>query len=211
MQRDSMQKDRSVRDIDQFKKILPVEFYNRDTVTVAKDLLGKVLVHTTEAGAAAGVIVETEAYLQGDPACHANRGMTKRNRSMFGPPGTAYVYLIYGVHYCFNVVARAQGIGEAVLIRALRPVYGQTIMQSRRGKSIQEHKLASGPGNLTRAMGIDSHLDGVELQAGNLFVSEFRTYARALIVSAPRVGISQARESLLRFYPEPEQKYVSRR
>src|SRR5579864_9379725 len=132
-------------------RILPRAFYSRPTVEVARELLGKVLVH----GRVAGMIVETEAYLGGDDlAAHSARGITNRTRVIFGPPGHAYVYFIYGMHECLNLVAEPLGSPGCVLIRAAEPVAGIPIMKRRRAKARTVEKLASGPGNLTRAFGI---------------------------------------------------------
>src|SRR5579884_3826601 len=129
-------------------RILKREFYERPTVTVARELLGKVLVH----GPAAGIIVETEAYLGGDDlAAHSARGITDRTRVIFGPPGHAYVYFIYGMYECLNMVAEPEGKPGCVLIRALEPVAGIDIMRTRRPKARTIHDLASGPGKLTVA------------------------------------------------------------
>ena len=145
-------------------KLVAVEqsFYGRHTVSVARDLLGYKLVHRSPEGMTAGLIVETEAYLQGDPACHANRGMTPRNRPMFGPPGHAYVYFIYGLYFCFNVVSGPVGVGEAVLIRALEPQDGIELMQQRRGRT-KISELCSGPAKLVQAMGIGRQHNNLDL------------------------------------------------
>ena len=133
-------------------------FYDRPTLTVAKELLGKVLVHRTPAGDAAGMIVETEAYIgEDDPACHAAPGPTRRNAPLYGPPGFAYVYLNYGIHYLVNAVTEAEGQPAAVLIRALEPVDGIALMDKRRAPArplARARDLCRGPGNLTRALGI---------------------------------------------------------
>src|SRR5438128_6435647 len=139
---------------------LPRSFYARPTLTVAKELLGKVLVHRTAAGVAAGMIVETEAYIgEDDPACHAAPGPTARNAPLYGVPGIAYVYLNYGIHYLVNAVTEAAGRPAAVLIRALEPLDGEPLMRRRRargtGRSAREFttaELCRGPGNLTRAL-----------------------------------------------------------
>src|SRR5688500_19059137 len=116
------------------RRVLPRRFYDRDTLTVAADLIGKVLVHRTAAGATSGAIVETEAYIgESDPACHAAPGLTKRNAPLYGPPGVAYVYLNYGMHYLVNAVTEGEGSPAAVLIRALEPLEGVEAMQKRRG------------------------------------------------------------------------------
>src|SRR5437762_3107323 len=138
--------------------VLPHSFYARPTLKVTEELLGKVLVHRARQGVASGVIVETEAYIgEDDPACHASFGRTARSETLFGPPGFAYVYLNYGVHYLVNAVTEADGYPGAVLIRALQPLEGIELMTKRRapdGRAIDEHDLCRGPGNLTKALGI---------------------------------------------------------
>ena len=138
--------------------ILPRDFYERPTLVVAEELLGKVLVTRTRQGTTSGVIVETEAYIgEDDPACHASLGRTARNEPLYGPPGVAYVYLNYGIHCLVNAVTEADGHPAAVLIRALEPIEGIALMKKRRaaeGRIIDEADLCRGPGNLTRALGI---------------------------------------------------------
>ena len=131
-------------------------FYDRATLDVAKDLLGKVLVHNRRGVRTSGAIVEVEAYIgESDPACHAAPGPTRRNEPLYGVPGHAYVYLNYGIHYLVNVVTEAQGSPAAVLIRALDPLDGIDAMRRRRGRAVRNvHDLCRGPGNLTIAMGI---------------------------------------------------------
>ncbi len=195
---------------EQFGRILPVSFYNRDTGIVARELLGQILVSNNSEGMTSGVIVETEAYLQNDPACHAARGMTERNRAMFGPPGCAYIYFIYGMYYCFNVVTREQGIGEAVLIRALEPLEGIELMKKRRGRD-KLTELCSGPGRLVQAMGIDKGGNGRNLTGnGNgLFICAAGECGHK-IVNTTRIGISEGKELPLRFYIDGS-PFVSKR
>src|SRR3954453_9174609 len=141
-------------------KPLPRSFYGRETVAVARDLLGKILVHDETAGR----IVETEAYLGGDDlASHSARGVTDRTRVIFGPPGHAYVYFIYGMYECLNIVAEADGVAGCVLIRALEPVDGIEEMRLRRPRARRVEDLASGPGKLTLAMGITRELNGADV------------------------------------------------
>lgn len=140
--------------------VLERDFYERDPRRVAVDLLGCVLVHETSEGIASGVIVETEAYLcVDDPACHAYRGPDMRNRTIFGGPGLAYVYLSYGMHRLINANCEEEGKGSAVLIRALDPLEGSDLMAERRGKM----DLCTGPGKLTQALGIELYQDGHDL------------------------------------------------
>ena len=196
--------------------ILPPAFYERDTVTVAKDLLGCLLVHRNETGTAMGWIVEDEAYLRDDPAAHSFRGETKRNGAMFGPAGHAYVYRIYGLHTCVNVVTGPEGAGEAVLVRALEPAAGIDLMQARRGTD-DPVSLASGPGKLTQALGITMDLNGTSLCDGPLQVWSPESLPgrrpegpTGEIVQTTRVGITKAADLPLRFYLKGN-RYVSRR
>ena len=173
--------------------VLPRSFYERPTLTVAKELLGKVLVHRTPAGDAAGMIVETEAYIgEDDPACHAAPGPTRRNAPLYGPPGVAYVYLNYGIHYLVNAVTESEGHPAAVLIRALAPVNGIRLMEQRRapnGRQIDANDLCRGPGNLTRALGITLTNNLVDLVSSTLVIED-RGHAPAQVSWGPRVGIT---------------------
>lgn len=177
---------------------LDAGFYSQDTIQVAKELLGCKLVHNSPEGITSGIIVETEAYMQiGDPACHASRGMTKRNQVMFGPPGKAYVYFTYGMHYCFNVVTNAEGVGDAVLIRALEPGDGIELMQQRRQRE-RPLDLCSGPAKLVQAMGITKEHNGSSLIQGP--ISIYPGIKVEDIVTTTRIGIKEGAELPLRFY-----------
>lgn len=185
---------------------LPRSFYEPSAQIVAPALLGHWLIRNTAQGPAGGAIVETEAYLADDPACHAAPGLTQRNRVMFGPPGYGYVYFIYGCHYCVNAVCRAAGVGEAVLIRALEPLFAQELMRSCRAVR-HDRELSNGPAKLCQALRIDQSLDGVDLCDPNspLFIAEnpraepFRK-ERGPVVTAKRIGITKAAHLPLRFY-----------
>lgn len=190
-------------------KHLPINFYNRSTSEIARALLGKVLVHNTQDGVTAGRIVEVEAYLfRDDPACHAARGRTRRNEAMFGSAGTAYVYLIYGIYHCFNVVTAGEGEGEAVLIRALEPLQGLPLMVDRRGCN-NEQLLTSGPGRLCQAMAIDSRQSGADLATEPLYLAD-DDFHTGDIITTTRIGISVGAELPLRFYLAGN-RFVSRK
>ena len=171
---------------------LPRSFYDRPTLEVAEDLLGKVLVHRMPGGVAAGMIVEAEAYIgEDDPACHAATGLTTRNAPLYGPPGLAYVYLNYGIHHLVNAVTEAEGRPAAVLIRALHPVDGLALMRTRRapgGRCVADAGLCRGPGNLTRALGI-TLADNLRDLASSRLVIEDRGYAVGAVVWGSRIGI----------------------
>ncbi len=167
---------------------------------MARALIGAVLAHESSAGLAVGRIVETEAYLSlGDPASHSHRGRTARNASMFGEPGSAYVYLCYGVHRCFNVVTAPVDTGEAVLVRALQPLGGHELMRRRRG-GVRDRDLCNGPGKLCAALGIDLAHDGARLARGalRLWIPRDAT-GEVAIERGPRIGITHAAELPLRF------------
>ncbi len=170
-------------------EVLETAFYDRDPRQVAVELLGCVLVHETTEGVASGMIVETEAYRPEDPACHAYKGPTMRNRTIFGPPGLAYIYLSYGIHKLINVVCEAEGIGSAVLIRALNPCVGQELMLERRGKV----DLCAGPGKLTQALGVELAQDGHDLTREPLTIRKGDP-PEADIVSTTRIGLSRGTE-----------------
>lgn len=176
--------------------ILPRRFYARPTVDVARGLLGKILVH----GETAGKIVETEAYLGGDDlAAHSARGITNRTRVIFGPPGHAYVYFIYGMYECLNLVAEPDGQPGCVLIRALEPVAGIETMFRRRPAARTIHDLASGPGRLTLAMGIARAQNGADVTRGALTVRTPRREEPFEIAVTPRIGIRHCADWPLRF------------
>jgi len=190
--------------------IFPQAWYGRDTVAVARDLLGCRLVCTAGPEPLVGRIVETEAYLAGDPAAHSYRGPTRRNAVLFGPVGHAYVYFIYGAHHCLNAVTGPAGRGEAVLIRALEPLAGLDVMAERRGVA-DPRALCSGPGKLAQAFGITLADNGVPLYAGPLHVEAAPPGGPAAeVASGPRVGITRAREAPLRFWLAGN-RFVSRR
>jgi len=170
---------------------LPRSFYDRDTIVVARELLGKHLVHVTPTGARRGRIVEVEAYLgPHDLAAHSSKGLTDRTRIMFEPPGYAYVYLIYGMHHCMNVVTEPAGCGAAVLLRALEPL---PPLAAR----------TNGPGLLCSAMGIDRRLNGHDLLSPDFFIIDPGMEEKFKIVRRPRIGVAYAKhwaKRLLRFY-----------
>ena len=225
------------------EEALPQDFYEQDTLTVAKRLLNCILVHDSAEGRTAGRISETEAYTQDDPACHAFRGKTLRNAAMFGPPGHAYIYFTYGMYHCFNAVTALEGVGEAVLIRAVEPLKGMEHMCCRRRLLEQEsvvrqcyypdalasgfpkggvgnrvrlgRALCGGPGKLCQAFGLDRVLDGCSLSGETrLWIAPpaegFFSPDSLDILASPRIGISQAMDSLWRFTLRND-PYVSRK
>jgi DNA-3-methyladenine glycosylase len=183
-------------------RALKAGFFARDTERVARELLGAILVSTIGGERVSGRIVETEAYIgPHDPASHgAERiGRTRRNASMFGAPGIAYVYRIYGVHWCLNAVTHTQDFPAAVLIRAVEPQHGLDVMRERRGERLKDRDLASGPGKLAQAFGIDGRCDGHPLDRAPLWIEAGDKVANRDIVCGPRIGITRAIEWPLRF------------
>jgi DNA-3-methyladenine glycosylase len=182
-------------------KALARSFYERDTVQVSRDLLGKVVVHGAAAGpVVAGIIVETEAYLGGDDlASHSAIGITNRTRVIFGPPGHAYVYLSYGMHECLNLVAEPDGKAGCVLIRALEPTIGLDVMRTRRPLARRDRDLTSGPGKLTRALAITRAQNGVDVTRGDLIVCAPKVIVPFEIEVSERIGITKCADLPLRF------------
>jgi DNA-3-methyladenine glycosylase len=195
---------------------LPQSFYKPSARLVASRLLGHWLIRNTRNGPCGGAIVETEAYLCDDPACHGAPGPTDRNRVMFGPPGHGYVYLIYGYHFCVNAVCQPRGVAEAVLVRAIEPLFGEELMRRQRPVA-KPRDLTNGPAKLCEAMDIDRRLDGIDLcdPASALFIArnpsvkQFRK-DRGPIVTTRRIGITRAAELPLRFYLNAS-NFISRR
>ncbi|WP_435354698.1 DNA-3-methyladenine glycosylase [Emticicia sp. SJ17W-69] len=191
------------------QNVLHKEFYEKhDTLTLAKQLLGCTLVHNGIEGQTSGIIVETEAYLKSDPACHAYRKKSARNAPMFEGAGVSYVYLIYGLHHCFNIVSGAEGIGEAVLIRALEPTEGIELMQERR-KTKDLRNLCSGPAKLVQAMGITPHFNFLSLNSDKLYCLKPQN-TDYQVITTTRIGITQGVDLPYRFYIEGN-RFVSRK
>ncbi|MDD9953051.1 MAG: DNA-3-methyladenine glycosylase [Candidatus Woesearchaeota archaeon] len=175
--------------------MIPQSFYKQSVITLARGLLGMLLVHETPEGTTVGKIVETEAYHEDDPAAHSFHGKTKRNAVMFGPAGHVYIYCTYGIHYCFNVVAGKEGEGDAVLIRALEPLKGISLMRTRRGRK-EEEDLCSGPAKLVQAMGFTEEHNGFPL-TGAIRIELGENPKQ--IVQTTRVGISKGKKLPYRF------------
>ena len=176
-------------------RTLPGEFYARPVVEVARDLVGCVVRHD----GCAGAIVETEAYHDSEPACHAHVGLTARTHILFGPPGRAYVYRSYGIHALFNAVCEDEGVGAAVLVRALEPLEGLEEMRARRGLERRED-LCSGPGKVTQALGIELALNGSDLVHGPIAIEPPAAgWPPGELIEGPRIGITKAAELPWRF------------
>jgi DNA-3-methyladenine glycosylase len=183
-----------------YSKALNENFFRQDTKTVAKGLLGKVLVRKIRNNYLTAKIVETEAYLpDGDLSCHAAVGKTQRNAPMFEAGGILYVYFIYGVHHCINIVTELEGKGCAVLIRAAEPLMGLDIMSVNR-KNNDVNKLCKGPGNLAKAFGFTVKDNFLSLCSKNLFIQDFQKNNKNDIITTKRVGINKSKELLLRYY-----------
>ena len=172
--------------------------------------MGAILECRTDSGLASGIIVETEAYIgEHDAACHAAAGRTRRTEPLYGPPGIAYVYFIYGMHWCINAVTRAEGLPSAVLIRALEPLEGIPLMRRRRPKARSDRDLTNGPGKLCAGLGIDRRMNGLSLQRYPLVIRAGEPVADNDVVITPRIGITQAADWPLRFFVR-DSAFVSR-
>jgi len=191
--------------------VLPREFYTRATELVARDLLGAVLECRTRDGVTSGRIVETEAYLgEHDLACHAAAGRTARTDPLYGAPGIAYVYFIYGMYWCFNAVTRGEGEPSAVLVRALEPLAGIDVMRERRAvRSRRDTDLTNGPGKLCQALGIDARHNRSPLQSPPLLIRRGVDVPREAVTVTPRVGISRSADWPLRWFVS-DSPFVSR-
>jgi DNA-3-methyladenine glycosylase len=191
------------------QNILPKDFYEKhDTLSLAKRLLGCTLVHESPEGRTSGIIVETEAYLQDDPACHAYRKKTVRNAPMFEAAGVTYVYLIYGLHHCVNIVSGAKDIGEAVLIRALEPIEGIELMQERRNTK-DLRSLCNGPAKLVQAMSITPTFNFLALDSDTFYIIDSQQ-TDFQVITTTRIGITQGADLPYRFYIEGN-RFVSKR
>lgn len=188
---------------------LPEEFWHDSTLNIARHLLGKVLISDLGGARTAGRIVETEGYIQEDPASHSHRGQTPRNTPMFGLPGRAYVYFTYGNHWLLNFTTCPEGRGEAALIRALEPLDGLEIMAARRGRSAP-HDLLSGPGKICQAMAIGKQQNSHDLNLPPLMLID-DGWEPGEIIERPRVGLSVSGDKLWRFYPLRSLEWVSRK
>jgi len=209
--RRSVMKSAKVSVIEELVRPLPRSFYDKGTVTVARKLLGKRLVRVRGRVELIGRIVEVEAYRgRDDPASHAYRGKTPRNMLMFGEPGYAYIYFTYGNHYCLNVTTQRPGVAGAVLIRAVEPLNGLSLMRRLR-PGVPDLQLTNGPGKLTKAFAIDKLLNEIDLtRLGHLFIGQPRSESTFVIERSPRIGITLGNERLWRFYIKSN-PYVSRR
>ena len=188
---------------------LPARFYDRPTELVARELLGAVMQCTSAGVTTIARIVETEAYLgPHDPACHAVAGLTPRTAQLFGPPGLAYVYFIYGMYWCFNAVTRERGHGSAVLVRAVHPIAGVDVMRRRRPRARRDKDLTNGPGKLCIAMGITGSLTGTSLRDGPVVIRSGAPVPDDAVVVTPRIGITRAAEWPMRFLVRDD-PYVS--
>ncbi|MFL5572058.1 MAG: DNA-3-methyladenine glycosylase [Gemmatimonadaceae bacterium] len=181
-------------------RVLPRAFYHRDTEIVARELLGAVLECDTDDGIASGIIVETEAYLgEHDLACHAVAGRTRRTEHLYGPPGIAYVYFIYGMYWCFNAVTRSAGLPSAVLVRGLEPLDGLALMHKRRPRVKNTVDLTNGPGKLCTALGITGSMSGRSLQRKPLVIREGERVPDDKVDITTRIGITRSADWPLRW------------
>ena len=192
-------------------RVLPRAFYERETEIVAREMLGTVLECETDDGIASGIIVETEAYLgEHDLACHAAAGRTARTEALYGAPGISYVYFIYGMYWCFNAVTRAEALPSAVLVRALEPLDGITLMHKRRPRVKSEVDLTNGPGKLCSALGITGSMSGKSLQRRPLVIREGEPVPDDRIEVTTRIGITKCADWPLRWIVRGN-RYVSKR
>ncbi|MDP9202531.1 MAG: DNA-3-methyladenine glycosylase [Gemmatimonadota bacterium] len=181
-------------------RVLPRAFYERETEIVAREMLGTVLECETDDGVARGIIVETEAYLgEHDLACHAVAGRTARTEALYGPPGTSYVYFIYGMYWCFNAVTRAEGLPSAVLVRALEPLDGIALIHKRRPRIRSTVDLTNGPGKLCSALGIVGSMSGKSLQRRPLVIREGELVPDEKVEVTARIGITRSADWPLRW------------
>lgn len=191
-------------------QILRPSFYERETELVARDMLGTVLECHTPDGLASGIIVETEAYLgEHDLACHAAAGRTARTEVLYGPPGTSYVYFIYGMYWCFNAVTRAEGSPSAALVRAVEPLDGISLMHKRRPRIKSDVDLTNGPGKLCTALGISGSMSGKSLQRNPIVIREGEAVPDEMVRITPRIGITRSADWPLRWTVKGN-RFVSR-